>query len=97
MSLDISEGEDLLVDLKLNDQVNEAYTLIYATASFISPLIGSYIYQSNANCMRTTFDIVAVGNFIYAVILFTFNCGPNVFIEDRDFRKKLESLEVEKD
>ena len=88
--MEISEGQDEAVDLRLNDQVNEAYTLIYAVSSFVSPLIGSKIYLKYG--FRTTFDIVAAVNFIYAIILFTFNCGPKVFSEDRKFKQKLTEL-----
>jgi hypothetical protein len=61
--------------------VNEAYTLVYASSSFLSPLIGSYIYIEYG--IQSTFDIVAVVNFSYAIFLFYFNCGAKVQREDK--------------
>lgn len=45
VDLDIVEGENELVDMKLNDQVNEAYTMLFAVATFISPLMGTALYN----------------------------------------------------
>lgn len=45
VDLDIVEGENELVDMKLNDQVNEAYTMLFAVATFISPLMGTGLYN----------------------------------------------------
>jgi hypothetical protein len=41
VDLDIVEGENEIIDMKLNDIVNEAYTMLFAIACFISPLIGT--------------------------------------------------------
>lgn len=90
VQLQIAEGEDEVVDLRLNDQVNEAYTLIYALSSFVSPILGSQLYLKYG--FRTTFDMVAAANLVYAGILFTFNCGPAVFLEDRKFKQELDTL-----
>lgn len=87
VDLEIAEGEDEALDYRLNDQVNEAYVLIYAFASFVSPLIGSYIYTHLG--MKTTFDIAAAINVAFAINLYINNCGPNVMQENNEFVLKL--------
>ena len=88
--LEIYEGEDEALDYRLNDQVNEAYVLIYAFASFVSPLIGSFIFTHLG--MKTTFDIAAAINIAFSINLYVNNCGPNVMQENAVFVKKLEKL-----
>lgn len=83
--MDIAEGENEAVDYRLNDQVNEAYTLVYAASSFISPLIGGYLDTHYG--FRKTFDIAAIINIVFGLIIFTCNCGINVMSEDREFRQ----------
>ena len=39
-------------------------------------------------------DISMIGNFIFAVFLFVFNCGPFVFSENRAFQKRIEELRL---
>ena len=90
VDLEIAEGEHEDVDLALNDQVNEAYTLLYAFAMFISPLLGSYLHSTLGS--RKTCDYVAIVNLGVAAISFVFNCGFFVFSEDRAFKTKLEEL-----
>jgi MFS family permease len=46
VDLDIAEGENEEVDLALNDQVNECYTLLYAFANGVSPLIGGLMHDN---------------------------------------------------
>ena len=84
----IKSGENPAIDSALNDKINEAYTLIFAISSFFSPLIGSKMYLNYG--FRTTFDIIAGINVIFAIILFTFNCGFNVWNENRVFCEYLE-------
>lgn len=45
VDLDIVEGEDEMIDLKLSDKVNEAYTMLFAVSTFVSPLIGTWMYN----------------------------------------------------
>ena len=41
VDLKMVEGEDINLDNALNDKVNDAYGLIYAFSTFVSPLIGT--------------------------------------------------------
>ena len=45
VDLQIKEGEDEMVDLRLNDIVNESYTLLFALANFVGPLGGTFLYE----------------------------------------------------
>ena len=90
VDLSIIEGENEALDYRLNDQVNEAYTLIYAFASFVSPLIGSFIYTHLG--MKNTFDIAATINILFAFNLYVNNCGPEVMLENKVFVQKLNKL-----
>lgn len=78
--MEIVEGVDPVLDGVLNDKVNDAYGLIYALANFLSPLIGTFLY--NLTDQRTTCDYVALFNVAYGAVLFVFNCGPKVFAEN---------------
>ena len=49
---------------------------MYAIAAFLSPLIGSILYEMHG--MRVTFDIVAMFNFAFAMVLMIFNKGSKV-------------------
>jgi hypothetical protein len=62
------KGDDEALEFRLNDQVNEAYFLVYGFSSFISPIIGSLIYDRFE--MKLTFDIVASMNILFAVVLY---------------------------
>lgn len=93
VDLNIAEGEDEIVDLRLNDMVNESYTLLFALSNFVAPLIGTALYTVYG--IRTTCDIFALFNIGFGVILVIFNCGPNVFGEDREFKRKLAILKGE--
>lgn len=93
VDLDIVEGEDELVDLRVNDIVNESYTLLFALSSFVGPMVGSYMYEEVG--MRWTCDWFGVFNIAIAVICFVFNCGFNVYGENREFTKKLAKLRGE--
>ena len=46
LQVDLKICEDDEPHVKLNDMANEAYVLIYAISSFLSPLIGSYLYTN---------------------------------------------------
>jgi hypothetical protein len=91
IDLDIAEGENEEVDLALNDQVNETYTLLFAFANGVSPLIGSLMHDKLGS--RTTCDYLAYFNIGFGIISFIFNCGFFVFSEERDFKKKLAALQ----
>ena len=45
VDLEIIEGQDPVLDGALNDKVNDAYGLIYALANFVSPLMGTFLYN----------------------------------------------------
>ena len=91
VDLEITEGEHENVDLALNDQINEAYTLLYAFSNGVSPLIGAYMHDRLG--ARRTCDYVAYFNIGFGIISFIFNCGFFVFREDREFKKKLKALQ----
>ena len=74
VDLDIVEGENELIDMKLNDSVNEAYTMLFAVSTFVSPLIGTALYEIYG--MPKVCDMIALFNFGLAAICFIFNLGP---------------------
>ena len=87
LELKITEGQDLALDEKLNDLINEVYTFMLAISSFVSPIIGSYLYREFGK--QKTFDIVAGVNIVYAIINFRYNCGFDVYRENEVFRAKV--------
>ena len=95
VDLQIKEGEDEMVDLRLNDIVNESYTLLFALSNFVAPLLGTWLYEHFG--MRKTCDYFALFNIAIGIISFVFNCGFSVFSENRDFNKKLQILKGEED
>lgn len=88
----ITEGRDEFLDAMINDKCNDAYGLIYAFSMFVSPLVGSGI--NNLYGPRKTCDYFMLANLVVAIVLLVFNCGPNVFTENREFRKQLEDLQA---
>ena len=48
---------------------------MFALTDFVSPLVGSKIYDKMG--MRKAFDLTAVFNIEIAIFLFIFNCGPD--------------------
>jgi hypothetical protein len=90
VSLNIVEGQDPILDGMLNDKINDAYGFFYAASMFIAPLIGSFLYTDTD--ARRTSTLIGYFNIAYMFILFTFNCGPFVFSENRKFLKRLETL-----
>ena len=87
VSLEITEGEDEYIDAKLNDKCNDAYGFIYALSMFVSPLIGSWLYDQFGP--RKTCDYVALANLGLGAFFLIFNCGIFVFSENRKFNEKL--------
>lgn len=88
--LNIVEGADEEVDNSINDKVNDAYGFVYAASSFVSPLVGSMLYEALGSELAC--DYWAFMNFGVAGILFIFNCGIFVFSEHKAFAKKLAEL-----
>ena len=48
---------------------------------------------SNASITKIS-DFSMVVNFLFAIFLLVFNCGPFVFSENREFTKRIENLRV---
>jgi phosphatidylglycerophosphatase A len=105
VDLDIVEGLDEKIDLQLSDKVNEAYTMLFAISTFISPLIGSGLceyyndktgsgdeHSYEAVGMPITCDFVGMVNLGFALICFIFNLGIFPLAENKKFNKKLEVL-----
>jgi len=84
---EIKEGEDSLNDDLLNDKVNDSFGTVWAIGTFISPLLGGRLYTSLG--MRTTCDLAVAMNVFAIVVFLIFNCGLNVFEENRVFMCKL--------
>lgn len=94
-----------MIDNALNDKVNDSYGFVFALSQFIAPNVGSYYYEavnpddkinvdgSEARMPNIT-DKSMIVNFIFAGILFIFNCGPFVFSENRAFQQRLEELRL---
>ena len=92
-----------MIDNALNDKVNDSYGFIFALSQFIAPNIGSMYYEAKADSisakgddarMPNITDKSMIVNFVFAAILFVFNCGPFVFSENRAFQKRLEVLRL---
>lgn len=45
VDLNIKDGENEALDDKLNDFVNQAYCLIYASTAFLAPMLGSILHN----------------------------------------------------
>jgi hypothetical protein len=84
-----------MVDLRLNDIVNESYTLLFALSNFVAPLAGTYMYEQIG--MRRTCDVFACMNIGVGVICVIFNCGFSVYSENRAFANKLAVLQGEEE
>lgn len=64
--------------------------MFYALANFISPLVGTAMYEKWN--FRITCDYTASFTLAFGLICFIFNCGFNVLSENREFNRKLEDL-----
>ena len=76
----------------LNDKINDSYGIIYAMSNFVSPNIGSYLYENLQLSWPLLCNYIGIMNFLFAIYLFIFNCGPNFLNEDKIFQKELEKL-----
>ena len=92
VDLKIREGENELVDGALNDKINDSYGFIFALSNFISPNIGASLIDNYKLNWRDICDYVANFNFIFAILLFIFNCGPFFIQENSIFNKNLAEL-----
>lgn len=90
VELNAVEGQDPELDGAIYDKVNDAYGFVYALAMFVGPLVGGQMYTV-LNGPKTS-DYIAIGNMVFTLILFLFNCGPFVFQEHWAFNKKLNGL-----
>ena len=88
----IVEGEDEALDNSLNDKVNDAYGVFFAASQLLSPIVGAYIYGETGSSAPISCDYAAYFNLGFFAVLFLFNGGPMVLIENRSFKKKLEAL-----
>ena len=94
VGLKIPDTDDVLYE-KLNDKVNDAYGFMYALTNFVAPLLGSNVFGVEG--MRSTFDIIALSDLGYGVILFIFNCGIFFISEDRTFKEELKKYSSAED
>jgi HKD family nuclease len=60
---------------------------------FLSPLIGSLIYEKYHS--KYCFDVVFICDLAFGLFIGAFNCGLNVFRENREFNIKLNQLRGE--
>jgi hypothetical protein len=92
VAYNIVEGEDEALDNSLNDKVNDAYGLFFASSQLVSPIIGSLVYVQTGNSAPSTCDNAAYFNLWFLIMLILFNGGPLVLSENKRFVKKLEEL-----
>ena len=92
VDLKIKEGENELLDGALNDKINDSYGFIFALSNFVSPNIGALLIDTYQMDWRDICDYVAYFNFIFAFLLFIFNCGPFFKRENSIFIRKLLDL-----
>ena len=87
LDLNISQTLDLEIFLLLNDKVWSLYFFVYNSGCFLSPIVGTFLYNNFG--FRKTCEFMALTNLGYAIIIFLFNCGLTPFKEDRLFKEKL--------
>jgi hypothetical protein len=85
VELGIEEGKDIALYGAVNDKVNDAYGVVYASSQFFGPIIGGWLFD-NYNA-KSTGNFIALFNFGFSIFLFLFNCGPHVFKEDAIFNE----------
>lgn len=95
VDLKVVEGADPDFDATIYDKVNDAYGFIYAVSMFVGPLVGGYMHDHLGG--PTTGDYMGFTNLALGALLFTFNCGPLVFRENRQFFSHLDKLKNEGD
>jgi len=86
----IKEGENEYLDYRLNDICNDAYGLMYAVSVFFGPIIGGEMYVRFGS--SKTCEILSIVDFIFGFIILYYNCGFDVFEENRQFQEKLKML-----
>ena len=59
---------------------------------FLGPLFGSHLYLNYGG--KNTCDIIAMIDIIAGLTMAVFNCGPDVFSENKKFNKKLDRLKA---
>jgi hypothetical protein len=85
VDLKIKEGENEEEEEMLNDKINDSYGIIYAMSNFVSPNIGSFLYENLQLSWPLLCNYIGIMNFLFAIYLFIFNCGPNFLKEDKIF------------
>ena len=88
----VIEGFDLEFDDLLNDKISGLYGLFFSISALISPIIGGILFDAYG--YNTTLDVCMVFVFIVSIIYFVFNCGLNVFTNQKKFQANLDSLEL---
>jgi len=76
---------------KLSDKVNDLFGFTEAMANFLSPIIGSAIYErfEKEKAMSYSYDIAGIICLAFTVILVYFNCGLHFVKENKEFLKSL--------
>ena len=87
VSLRIEEGEDELVEARLNDKVNDAFGFTQAFANFVAPILGAMLKEGMG--ITFTFDTIFTIDMAFALFIFYYNCGFEVFKENYYFIKAL--------
>ena len=90
VDLQIRNGEERQLEIKVNDLCNDAYGFIYSLMLFLSPLIGSNMYLSMG--ADSTLSIIAVINVLMVVAYLALNNGCNLFSENKVFQQQLIQL-----
>mmetsp|Transcript_24628 Transcript_24628/g.38266 ORF Transcript_24628/g.38266 Transcript_24628/m.38266 type:complete len:226 (+) Transcript_24628:715-1392(+) len=86
----ITEGVDPELDNKISDTTSSMYMQMISFSSLVSPIIGGACYDhlGYKGAVNVSVGFMAV----VAVTFMFFNCGLNVWSNDRQFRRELEEL-----
>ena len=76
---------------KLSDKVNDLFGFTEAIANFLSPIIGSAIYEHfpKEKAMSYAYDIAGLICLVFTIIIIIFNCGIYFVKENKEFLKQL--------
>lgn len=91
VKLECQEGIDDHIIFAINDKANDANCMLESAGHFIGLLAGTKIYKLTENAHRPG-EFIALANFVVFTCFLIFNCGLNVFSENRAFHDMMHKL-----
>ena len=86
----IIPGVDAALDGRINDIMSSGYGFFYNLSSMLGPIIGGGLFSAYG--FVSTLDANMVASGVVAIIFIVFNCGPNVFHNDREHKKVMKRM-----